>query len=153
MKKSVVAALALASAATFSGASVAAPATAPNAQGKAVHTLRWKLNETASHNVGRNNFVGSDTIRSRRTGEIIGYDSTTGSFFPKTSMVRLQVAASVKGGILVGRLSADFSTVADVVVFEGPILKGTGKFKGVEGTITAKSSNGGKKTFVTIRYR
>ena len=152
MKKSIVAALALASAATFSGASVAAPATAPNAQAKAAHTLRWKLNETASHNVG-NHFVGSDTIRSRRTGEIIGYDSTTGSFFPKTSMVRLQVAASVKGGILVGRLSADFSTVADVVVFEGPILKGTGKFKGAEGTITARSSNGGNKTFVTIRYR
>jgi hypothetical protein len=149
MKKTALAAVALAGVAALSGAS-AAPAAAPVAQAKAAHTLKWKLTETASHNVGNHGFVGADTIRSVRTGKIVGYDSTTGVFFPATNSARIQVAASVQGGILVGQVHGAFTS--NDVVFHGRILRGTGKFQGAHGTITAQPIGNGNRTLVTIHY-
>ena len=151
MKKSVVAAVALAGATAFTGAS-AAPATAPATEAQAAHTLRWRLTETASHNLGKNAFVGTDVIRSARTGNIVGYDSTTGKFFPEMNSARIQVAASVKGGILVAAVHGTFTS--NDVVFHGRILRGTGKFAGAEGTVTATPTNtaNGERVLVVIHY-
>ena len=149
MKKTAVAAVALAGLTALTAAS-AAPAT-PITQAKAPHTLKWKLTETASHPVGKNGFVGADTIRSAKSRDIVGYDSFTGRFFPKTNSISLQTAFSVNGGILVGQMRGDFDS--EPVVFRGPILKGTGKFQGAEGTIVAKLLGDTNKTLVTIRYQ
>lgn len=151
MKKSLVAAVALASATAFTGAS-AAPATVPAAETQAAHTLRWRLTETASHDVGKTGFVGTDVIRSVRTGKILGYDSTSGRFFPKTNGARIQVAAAVKGGILVAVVHGRFTS--NDVLFRGRVLSGTGKFVGAEGTVTARPAGGqGEKTLVVIHYQ
>jgi hypothetical protein len=150
MKKTALAAVALASVAALTSAS-AAPAAAPVAQTKAAHTLKWKLHETASHDVGKHGFVGADTIRSIKTGKIVGYDSTTGTYFPATNSARIQVAFSVQGGILVGQVHGAFTS--NDVVFHGRVLKGTGKFQGAQGTIAARP--GGSQdgtTFITIHY-
>jgi hypothetical protein len=149
MKKTAVAA-ALAGVTAFTGASVA-PAATPSSGVKAAHTIRWMLTETASHNVGKNGFVGTDAIHSIPAGNIVGYDSTTGVFFPSTNAARIQVAASVRGGILVGQVHGRFTS--NDVVFHGKILRGTGKFAGAKGTITAKPrGRQGQRTLVVIHY-
>jgi hypothetical protein len=148
MKKAAVAAVALTGVSVLTGAAVA-PAATHTSGVKAAHTLKWRLTETASHNVGKNGFVGTDVIRSIRTGKIVGYDSTTGVYHPRTNAARIQVAASVKGGILVGQVHGRFTPD---VVFHGRILKGTGKFAGAQGTITAQPVGDGTKTLVTIHY-
>jgi hypothetical protein len=150
MKKAAVAAAALVGVTAFTGASVA-PAATPSPGVKAAHTIRWMLTETASHNVAKNGFVGTDVIRSVRTGKIVGYDSTTGVFFPKTQGARIQVAASVHHGILVGQVHGRFTS--NDVVLHGKILRGTGKFAGAKGTITAQPRGAnGQKTLVVIHY-
>jgi hypothetical protein len=150
MKKAAVAAAALVGITAFSGASVA-PAATPSPAGKATHTIRWMLTETASHNLPKNSFVGTDVIRSVRTGKVVGYDSTTGVFFPTTNGARIQFAASVKGGILVGQVHGRFTS--NDVVLHGKILRGTGKFAGATGTITAQPrGNNGQRTLVVIHY-
>jgi hypothetical protein len=150
MKKAAVAAAALVGVTAFTGASVA-PAATPSPAVKAAHTLRWMLTETASHNVAKNGFVGTDVIRSIRTGKIVGYDSTTGVFFPKTHAARIQVAASVNRGILVGQVHGRFTS--NDVVFHGRILRGTGKFAGAEGTITAQPrGSNGQRTLVILHF-
>ena len=150
MKRLVLAAVALAGVTTFAGAASAAPTETPVAEAKAVHTLKWKLGEIASHNVGGRDFAGADRIRSVRTGEVVGFDSITGRYFPRTNSARIDVAASVKGGILVGRVSGEFSS--NNAVFTGRVLKGTGKFKGAEGTIVVRLVGDEGRARVTIRY-
>ena len=120
-------------------------------RGEGAQTLKWKLNEIASHEVGRHGFVTADRIRSVRTGKIVGYDSVSGEFDPATNKVVIDVAFSVRGGILVARVRADFDS--DEAVFRGPVLKGTGRFAGAEGTIAAKPVGDGGRTLVTIGYR
>jgi hypothetical protein len=152
MKKTAPAAVALASVMALSGAAAApaaAPA-APAAAAKATHTFKWKLHEIASHDLRNNVFVTADTIRSVKTGKIRGYDSVTGKFHPATNSARIQVAFSVRGGILVGQVHGVFSS--NDAVFHGRIIRGTDKFQGVRGTITAKSIGDGTRTLVTIHY-
>jgi hypothetical protein len=149
MRKLVLAAAALAGVTALTGAS-AAPAAAPGVDSREAHTLRWRLTEVASHDVGRTAFVGTDRIRSVRTGEVVGYSSYRGRFFPADNSARLDVAASVKGGILVGRLRGTFDT--DGEVFRGPVLKGTGKFQGAEGTIVGRPVGETGRILITVRY-
>jgi hypothetical protein len=149
MKRTLIAAIALAGATAVTGAS-AVPAAPLATDAKAAHTLKWRLTETASRDIGKTHFVGTDVIRSARTLKIVGYDSTTGVYFPTTNSARIQVAAAVKGGILVGAVRADFDSPTPV--FHGRILRGTGKFAGATGTITAKVLGDGTKTLVTIDY-
>jgi hypothetical protein len=149
MKKYALAGAALAGVTAFTGAS-AAPATAPVAELQAAQTLSWRLNESAHHSVGNNSIVGTDVIRSARTREIIGYDSFTLKFYPKTHVGRIQFAASVKGGILVAVVHGRFTS--DHVVLHGRILRGTDTFTGAEGTVTATPIGDGSKTQVVIHY-
>ncbi len=168
MKKLVLAAIALASVTALLGASAApaapaaapaaapgsapaaAPGSAPAPDDRVVYILRWRLTEIASHNVGRNGFVTADRIRSLRTGKIVGYDSVSGKFDPQTGRARIDVAASLKGGILIARVHANFQSGDEV--FHGPVLKGTGRFLGAEGTITARPIGDGTRTRVKVRY-
>jgi len=149
MKKAAVAAAALVGVTAFTGASVA-PAATPSSAGKATHTIRWMATETASHSLPKNSFVGTDVIRSVRTGKVVGYDCVTGVFFPTTNGARIQFAASVKGGILVGQVHGRFTS--NDVVLHGRILRGTGKFAGATGTVTAQPRGGGEKTLLVIHY-
>jgi hypothetical protein len=134
----------------FTGAT-AAPAAAPVADdAKAAHTLRWRLTETAGHDVGKSSFVGTDRVRSVRTGNIVGYDSISGRYFSRTNSARIQAAWSVKGGIVVGQVRGKFDS--NHAVFRGHILKGTGKFNGAQGTIVVKLRGREGRALVRIEY-
>jgi len=150
MKRLVLTAVALAGITGFAGAASAAPTEAPGIEAKAVHTLRWKGVELQSREVGERDFAGADRLRSVRTGEIVGYDSFTGRYFPRTNSSRIDLAASVKGGILIGRVIGEFSS--DPVVFTGPVLKGTGRFQGAEGHMVVRLVGDEGRARYTIRY-
>ena len=147
MNKSVLAAAALAGATVLTGASVSSSA-APSTDARAAHVLRWKTHAITDHEVGRNGFVGADVIRSRRTNNIIGYTSISGKFLAAQNAIRAQAAFAVKGGIIVVRGQAPLSAG----VLTGPVVSGTGKFRGISGTATVRGEpNNNDISYVTLR--
>ena len=106
-----------------------------------MHTKKLVLHNKAEHFVGKLTFVGSDTVRSRSSGEIVGYDSFAGRYNPREDRVVIQVAFALKGGIIVGRVSGHPSGEGPFG-FDGRILKGSGKYLGIDGEIEAHSAQG-----------
>ena len=143
------AAAAAASAALVATTVLSGAAVMPGAatEDRSPHTKRFVLHETGSHSVGERAFAGSDKIRSRHSHEVVGFDSTTGKYFPRMNKSVADLAFALKGGIIVGRLSFDASDPH----FAGRILKGTGNYKGIGGTIEGRLTNS-RKTFLTLHY-
>jgi hypothetical protein len=113
------------------------------------HTLRVVAHETATHNVGKFSFIGQDTDRRRSDGKIIGYDTISGRFYPKQNRALINVAVSLRGGILLARLHQS----GDSTAFTGIVTGGRGRFAGATGTITGHSpSQNSNRTFVTVHY-
>ena len=146
MRKSVVAAAALVGASALTGSAVL-PGSAATAASE-TRTKRFVLTQAEERDVGRTAFVGSDTVRSKRTGEIVGYDAITGKFYPQQEKFVVQIALALKGGIIVGRVVGK----GEAREFDGRILKGTGKYKGIEGTILGRFSSQ-NKVHLTLHYR
>jgi hypothetical protein len=142
-RTAIAAAAALVGLTGLSGAAIV-PATGA---GGGAHTRHLVLHETGSHQLNENAFVGTDKARSARTGDVVGFDSFTGRFFPAKHRVVIQVALALKGGIIVGRVSFG----SEQRRFEGPILKGTGKYRGVDGSITGRF-RAHDRTTVTLHY-
>jgi hypothetical protein len=143
MKKIAAAAVALTTLAGLSSAAVSSSTAAPE---RAMHTKRFVLNEIASHNLGRYAFAGSDRIRSRGSGEVVGYDSYTGVFDPQAETLRVWVGVALKGGVINVRVN-----FTEDNRFAGKILGGTGRYKGIDGTVTGRGVSS-DRTFVTLRY-
>jgi hypothetical protein len=143
-RKTAAAATALVMTAALSGAA-AAPGVA--GEDRALHTKRLVLNQISIKQLGHNSLVGADKVRSRATGEVVGYDSLTIKFDAQTDTATVDVALALRGGIIVGRVKA--AETSDH--FEGRILTGTGKYKGIEGTITGREPT--RNVYVTLRYR
>ena len=138
----------LASLTTFTGS--AAPATVPAAPTQRAHTVKWRLIEATEHSVGKNVRTGTDVVRSVGTGKIVGYDSYTFRSFPARSALRVQIAAAVKGGIVVYAVHGKYSDD----VYHGRILRGTGKFVGAKGKVTAsRTGPHGSQALAVIRYQ
>jgi hypothetical protein len=146
MNRSPRAALALA-AAVLTGTGVAvAPQLGSAAPARATtHTLKLLAHQTANHNIGPNRFVSADTDRSPATGKVRGYDSITGSFNFTTHKVKIDAAVALKGGLITAHLVGS----GDSNVLDGVITGGTGKYKGIKGTIHTR---GNKATHITFTY-
>jgi hypothetical protein len=145
MKKIAAATVALATLAGLSSAAVSSSTAAPERQ---MHTKRYVLHEIASHQLGQYSFAGSDRITSRRSGEVVGYDSFTAVFDPQTEMGRFWVGAALKGGVINIRVRV---TDPESDQFAGKITGGTGRYMGIEGTVTGRGVSG-NRTYVTLRY-
>jgi hypothetical protein len=141
-----VLALVLVAAAVLPGAATA---------GTTMHTKRLVMHQTAAHRVGKFTFTGTDLARSRRTGDVVGYDTISGTYFPKTQALLIHVAFSLKGGLIITRVKQlPGPPVNGFIHYKGQITKGSGKYAGVQGTITARSpAKNDKKTFVTLNYQ
>ncbi len=155
MKKSAVAAFAavamvgttgLAGAASVSGAAEG-PSSTVTAQTQGTQTKRLVVRELSSRGLSRFTFAGAEKVRSRASGEVVGYDTFTGKFFPRQDKAVVRVALGLRNGIIVGRVVLRGNDSE----FEGRILKGFGKYRGIDGTITGRTTNG-LRTFVTLRY-
>lgn len=144
MKRSAVAAIALASTTALSGAALVPGAATTDST---MHTLKLVAHSTATHSVGKYDFVGADT--DRHNGAVIGYDTFSGHFFVKQNKAILDVAAALKGGIILLHITQDGSSNA----FTGTISGGRGKYVGIKGTVSGYSpSQNSAKTFVTLHY-
>lgn len=144
MNKTLAASAALLTATTLAGAAVLPGAATAQST---VHTTKLVLNETASHDVGKNSFVGTDRARSAETGKVVGFDTVSGRFNRKTHEASLDVALAVKGGLIIGHVTLNESDPR----FTGTITSGTGAFEGISGTIKGRQAGHGK-TFVTLRW-
>jgi hypothetical protein len=110
-------------------------------------TKRLVARSTGERDIG-NTFLGTDKVRSRSAGRVLGFDSFTGRFFPTQQRAVVHVAVALKGGIVVFRASVSGSSLR----FAGPILRGTGKYRGIEGTVTGRATED-VRTFYTLHYR
>jgi hypothetical protein len=109
-----------------------------------VHTLKFNSIEIASHGLGKTSFASADV--DKRKGKVIGYDSVTGKFNVHTHVANLSVALALKGGVInVSGSSAESGA------FVGKVTGGSGKYKGIKGTVTGDQVNN-KTTAVVIKY-
>ena len=143
-KAAIAAAVALVATSVLSGAAVMPGAATED---RSPHTKRFVLHETSGHDLGGRTFAGTDTIRSRHSHEVVGFDSFTGKFYPRQDKAVLDAAFSLRGGIIVGRVTLTGPTGH----FTGRILKGTKNYNGIGGTITGRLTDS-PRTFLTLHY-
>jgi len=136
---------AVGAAALISGGALLLPAAA------SAHSVTHKLTFTAikqksaSFSRTANGVAENDYDKA---GKIIGFDVIYVAFNPQTHRPSGGVTLDTNGGFLYGTLE-----FAQNPVIHGTVTGGTGKFKGVSGTITARSLNkSGTRTAVTITY-
>ena len=111
------------------------------------HTLKFTAVAQQSANFSKTASGQSGTDFSK-TGKLVGFDVLYFAFNPKTGKPSGGVTLDTAGGFLYGTL-----TPTQGPVTHGLVTGGTGKFKGVTGTITGRSLNkAGTRTAVTITY-
>jgi hypothetical protein len=144
MKKLALAAVAALATTALTGASAV-----PAAGVAQVQTKRFVAHQIDSHPLDARsvNFAAADV--DRHAGHVIGYDSMTGYFHPKQHRARFWVSFALKNGAIAGVVTYEPGTT----VWRGRILNGTGQFKGINGTMTARPLGGRpQKTHFTLTY-
>jgi hypothetical protein len=116
-------------------------------------TTRFISQTLAEKQLGSTGFVGADEVRKR--GEVIGYNSLTGRFFPARNRIVVRVGIALKGGVIMGRLAAEDVQEDEAIVLRGPILGGSGRYDGIRGRIVARIPAGDTegRAHVTLRWR
>lgn len=121
-----------------------AVASAPASGAPDVHIRRFVATQIFQHRLGPRSFVSSEVERHK--GQVIGTDSLTGKFYFKQGVLKAYVAVAWRGGALIVRGHATQNTP-----FVGRIVRGTGKYKGAEGTVTTRDL-APNKTAVKVTY-
>jgi len=123
-------------------------ASAVSAPGAAkMHTKRLVSTDIRSHSLGTNTFAG--VAVDRHAGRVVGYDTFTGHFYPRQERAIIWDTLSLKNG----SISVVVHVKGNATVFTGRILHGSGKYKGIDGTVTARPApNNDEKTFITLTY-
>ena len=112
-----------------------------------IHTKRFVSRDIASHSLGPRTFAGAAV--DRHAGHVIGYDSFTGHFYPKQDRATIWGSFALKNGSIAVVVHVN----TNILTSSGRILHGTGKYKGIDGTVTARTApNNGEKTFITLNY-
>jgi hypothetical protein len=116
-------------------------------------TTRFVSQTLAEKQLGSTGFVGTDEVRKR--GEVIGYNSLTGRYFPARNRIVVRVGIALKGGVIMGRVAAEDVQEDEAIVFRGPILGGSGRYDGIRGRIVARIPAGDTdgRAHVTLRWR
>lgn len=123
------------------------PAAGNSTAATTTHTIKFTAVAQKQANLSKTSFA-QDEVDRNKAGKIIGFDVIYGSFNPKTNTATGRVALSTQGGILYGSLHFTNGPVTT-----GRVTGGTGKFRGVTGTIYGKSINkAGTRTAVVITY-
>jgi hypothetical protein len=123
MKKALIALVGIA---MLAAVPAAATSSAPSESQRAQHMKRFKLHTHTNRAFGPRNYVGTDVLK--HDGKFVGYDSYSGYSNPKTKSV-FRFALALKGGMIFGRVVQRGPGPTG-----GPILGGSGKFAGIEGT-------------------
>jgi len=145
IKKHAAAALLLAAVPAGAGAAATQEGTAAAATG--THTLHLRLHVTAARDLDRQNFAGTERVRSRDTHQLVGFDSFTGQVRKDT--VVFETAFALKGGVLLTRVH---TLGKDSAKFAGRVTGGSGAFSGATGTMRGHSVTRDDTVF-TIQYQ
>lgn len=151
MKRAAAAAAAMFVGLTALTGAAATTGSATAVDAKEQHSKKLVLRELASQDLSRRTFAGADKVKSAASGELVGYDSYTGKYYPRKQKAVLQVALALKGGIIVARVSATFTSDSPPPI-NGRILKGTGKYKGIDGTVSGRLTESDRVP-ITLNYR
>jgi hypothetical protein len=112
------------------------------------HTARFISITKSTLVLSKTSVAQQDTDVNWR-GRVIGFDQLNLTFNPKTGKGHGNFTFDTKGGFIYGTLKLNASARVT-----GRLTGGTGKFRGVTGTISARNLNrSGTKTAVTLRYR
>jgi hypothetical protein len=144
IRKYAVGALLLAVAPTVTGAS-ASQYTGPAVT--STHTKRLMLHVTAAQSFDQRHFAGSERVRSRATGEVVGFDAFTGHVL--SDRVVYETAFAFKGGVLLTRVH---TVVGAPDRYVGRVIGGTGAYRRATGTVSGRAVSG-EDTRFDIRYR
>ena len=146
-----VLAVAAAVAVTVSGlaGAAASPGSTSRTSDRAVHIVKLVGHARGDVDLGNNRFAATDVVRAH--GKVVGYEVGSGRFFPKQEKIVIRGALALKGGTILTRVTQD--SLSDDFHFSGPILGGSGKYKGVKGTVRSHSAaTNNDITFLTLRY-
>ena len=151
-KRAVVGAVAvLATTAGVAGAGALNASGAEEAAGW--RTTRFVAQTISETDVGRYRIVGADKVL--KGGEVIGYNSYTGRYFPAQDRLVIRIGIALAGGVIMGRVNTDLPEEGEAVVFRGPILSGSGRYEGIRGRIVARIPAGDTegRANVILRWR
>jgi hypothetical protein len=127
IKKYAATALLLAAVPAIAGAAAThQPATAATS----THTKHLMLHVTAAASIDQRHFVGTERVRSRVSGKVVGFDSFNGHVL--SDRVVYQTALTFKGGILLTRVHTVGTSPTKYV---GRVIGGTGVYQGATGTV------------------
>jgi hypothetical protein len=133
----------------LAGASTSSDAVGATAPDRSQHVTRLVLHSIESHSPRDNHFLGVDRLRFVATHEIAGYDNFAGVFNPTNDRLRFWLTISLDGGLIHSYFSS--TPTAPPTSFTGQILRGSGAYRGIEGSIHVRNSESGR-TVYTLRY-
>lgn len=138
---------------TTVGGTAAVSQSSASSQESDWHVSRFVTKTIRENDIGSRRFVGADVVR--KHGEVVGYNSYTGRFFPRQERIVVRLGLALRGGVILGRVNAAFAAPGEPVVFRGPILGGSGRYVGIEGRIVATIPAGDTqgRARVTLRWR
>jgi hypothetical protein len=125
------------------------PGAASGTADSKVHIRKLVGHAAGDVDIGHNRFAATDTLKSH--GRVVGYEVGSGRFFVKQERIVIRGAMALRGGIILARLTQD--SLSDNFRFSGPITGGTGKYKGIKGTIRSHSAaTTNDITYITLRF-
>ncbi len=130
------------------GSSMSGDAVGVSAPDRSQHMTRLVLHSIESHSPGPNRFLGVDRLRFLATHEIAGYDNFAGVFNPRNDRLRFWLDISLKGGLI----DSYFNVNPTVTSFTGRITHGSGRFRGIEGTVHVLANPDTGRAVYTLRY-
>lgn len=136
---------------TLGGAATLSQASATSAPGD--WHVRHFISQTLQEKDYQRGFVGTDTVRAH--GKVIGYNSISGRFRRHPDRIVVRVGIALRGGIILGRLTAPAPAEDEDIRFAGPVLAGSGYYDGITGRLVAVLPAGNEqgRARVTLRWR
>jgi hypothetical protein len=138
--------LTVTAAAVLATGALAGAGAMPAAGDSKAQTMHLVSRDIDSHSLGKHTFAGAAV--DRHAGHIVGYDTFTGHFYPKQQRADIWDAIALRNGTISVVVHVD----ASQEVQHGRILGGTGKYKGISGTISTRAGRNPDKTFITLTY-
>jgi hypothetical protein len=132
----------------LAGSSMSGDAVGASAPDRTQHVTRLVLHSIESHSPRPNRFLGVDRLRFLATHEIAGYDNFAGVLNPRNDRLRFWLDISLTGGLI----DSYFEVDAGMTSFTGRITHGSGRFRGIQGTVHVLANPDTGRAVYTLRY-
>jgi hypothetical protein len=133
---------------TSSGAVLPTAPASGSASARSQHVVRLSLRRVESRVPRYHHFLRVDRLRFLPSHKIAGYDNVASVFNPKKDRLRFWMSLTLDGGLI----DTYFSLTPGPNRYHGQITGGSGKYRGIEGTVHVRNFDSGR-TVYTLRYR